>query len=580
MFKKFKKRLSNLPKKIVAIVLVITIMASWAISIFSVKAQSYGNGDNFVSIDIENELGFTINNVTVNDYTWNERTDEFHTDDNQYHIVISITNNDDTFDIIPAIQYGGNWNEYITASTDYTEGVYTFVLDVNDSAHQGFIGLSVIENHDNSNEVGEGNSNFDGKAYVLWSCGEGTCYHYFDNIPSFDDGKSKFYKDTEVTADNDSSIIFDVDAEYKGWALESSFDFLVDTYKAFYDVDVVDWTNIDPSQIIGNPPDMREWEQKAIDSGACTREQVSQEDFENCVDEYVLANSNKLPYIKLQPLGEPTDNNAYVSYGDRNFKVVIYNDDFRGITMGDLSELNYYPSSWANPFIMQDQFDISGTTKNNPTLIDSVLLENTLIIRTLNYNSFNISSIKALDVPDDAIKITKDTEGNFKITFSSNFYDNVTFKATDTNSDVYYFHVKRYTIDGWIKYDNNIPVLTADFYFDRNKSYSDFEITAKIVYNDGSIKNVNLEPVYGVDDGMGNMTWDYESDEENPLYGPAGKGLKKSCFAFLLEENENANIDRIYLNAEYNGSTSESYAGAYAGSGEGQLANIYHGEGE
>ena len=73
-------------------------------------------------------------------------------------------------------------------------------------------------------------ANFDGKAYVLWSCGSGTCYHYFENIPDFNDGRSTFYKDTTIKADNDNTKTFDVNAQYKGWALPSSFDFLVNAY--------------------------------------------------------------------------------------------------------------------------------------------------------------------------------------------------------------------------------------------------------------------------------------------------------------------------------------------------------------
>ena len=83
---------------------------------------------------------------------------------------------------------------------------------------------------------------------------------------------------------------------------------------------------------------------------------------------------------------------------------------------------------------------------------------------------------------------------------------------------------------------------------------------------------------FGIDDGMNNITPAYESDEQNPLYGPAGKGLKKSTFIYALEDGEDNNIQDVYLTAEYKGSTATTYAGAYVGSGEGVLANIYHGE--
>ena len=84
----------------------------------------------------------------------------------------------------------------------------------------------------------------------------------------------------------------------------------------------------------------------------------------------------------------------------------------------------------------------------------------------------------------------------------------------------------------------------------------------------------------GASDLLGNITPGYEVDEEEGEYGPRGKGLKKSTFEYRLEDGEDREIKKVYLNAEYKGSTATNYAGAYVGSGEGILANIYHGEDE
>ena len=249
--------------------------------------------------------------------------------------------------------------------------------------------------------------------------------------------------------------------------------------------------------------------------------------------------------------------------------------------MGDLSELHFYPSSWENPFIMRDQFDISNTTKDRPALMDSILLESTVIIRALDINGFEIKKIEALDVPDKAVEIEKTLKGDYKLIFSSNFYDNVVFKITDKSDKEYYVQVKRYTIDGWIRHEgeDNHAILTADFYFDREKSYTDFDITAKIIYNDGSTENVKLQAVKRIDDGLGNITDKYEVEETVTHFGDDEFGLKKSVFEYVLPNNvDERNIDRVYLNAEYTGSTNYVYAGAYVGSGQGTLANIYHGE--
>ena len=419
---------------------------------------------------------------------------------------------------------------------------------------------------------GEGPSNnFDGKAYVIWSCANGgVCYHYFDNIPSFDDGNSTFYKDSQVTDDNTGEM-FNVKAKFKGWATSSMFTDWIESYKNYKNITGdINWSTVDPKDIVGDPLDMREYENQAVSAGVCTREGVEIEEFHNCVDGYVASLGIWNVRAKLQPLpDEPFDNNAYVSYGDRNFKAVIYNDDYKGVSIGDLSELSYYPAYYTNPFVRQDQFDISGTTKSKPTVIDSILLEKTVKIKTLDYNSFNIIKIEALDVPEDAVSVSK-VDGEWKIVFSSNFYDNVLFKATDSNNGVEYFKIHRYCVDGSLRFLNNKPTLVADFYFDRNKSYNDFIISAKIVFKNGTIKNVDMKANYGIDDGLGNITDAYEVDEQSAQeFGNNGKGLKKSMFVYELNQGDEENISKVYINVENKGSTSTNYAGAFTGSGKG-----------
>ena len=390
------------------------------------------------------------------------------------------------------------------------------------------VSLEMVEFSNNSfgDEHG-GESHFDGKAYVVWSCSRGICYHYFDSIPAFDDGNSTFYKDSEISDDLDNSIKFDVNADKKFFSEKDRFENWQEEYKSNNNVTTIDWSSIDINDLIG--PDG----------------------------------------VDFQPVGEPYDNNAYVSYGDRNFKIVIYNDDYKGVTIGNLSNLNYYPASWANPFIRVDQYDISGSTKSNPTVIKTVLLENTINIKALNYNSFVIESMEALDVPSNAVSVTKVNE-EFRIIFRSNYYDNVVFKVVDSNSDVSYLKISRLVIDGKIKHINNSPVISADLYFDKNKSYTDFIVSAKIVYKDGKNKSIVMNPVYGVDDGLGNVTDTYEFNEEtDDLGGNRGKGLKRSTFNYSLSRGEEDTISKVYINVENKGSTSASYAGAFAGSGKG-----------
>ena len=582
--------MKNIFKKLMAFVIICAMTLSCFIPIVNVLAETFGNGTNSITVEIENTLGFTINSVTVNGYAWENNQDEFFSQDGHYHVEIQVSGNELTGETIPRLQYGGNWNSYISGEfVGHDENDHTFILDLDYTGEHVFLGLEILEDDGSGHIPYE--PHFDGHAYVLWSCGTGVCYHEFNDIPDFNDGNSTFYKDTTIKADNDESKYFDVHAQYKAWTLPDKFDLWVQAYKAHNNVEVIDWSQVDPEDIIAEfPPNMWEWEEAAVEAEeanpgtGCIRpgneaNWEEWDEFQACVDNYYIAAGN-LPFIRLQPVGEPSDNNAYVSYGDRNFKVVIYNDNFKGVTTGDLTDLSYYPAHWTNPFLRTDQYDISGTTKENPALLESILLDHIVNIKALNYNGFAIKSIEALDVPDDAVTITK-VDGVFKLDFASNFYDNVVFKVTDTNDGISYMKVKRYTIDAYIRFldnEDHNPAITAEFYFARDKFYTDFDLTAKIVYKNGTTKTVQLTPCKGVDDGLGNYSDEYEVDQEESEFGLGGKGLKKSFFQYILEPGEDRDIKELYINAEYKGSTDLNYAGAYTGSGQGVEVHIEGGE--
>ena len=604
--KKFRKALNKMPKKIVAFALVAVMLLGYILPITQVMAGEYGEGDITIRVNIQNNTSATLESATINSFAWVSDQDVFKTSDGKYHIVIGVSTNELTGDKIPDIIYGGNWSSYINKGTFTEEYGYSFVIDIDlDGATaeeletHNFLDLQVQLNDpqpdppqqdpqpggDNPGPGGgehhEEEIHFDGKAYVLWSCGNGVCYHYFDDIPDFNDGKSKFYRASdEVIADNDSTKSFDVGAKYKGWYTKEGLETWVEDYELATG-HAVNWATLDPEVVLGEPEqNVGQYEPGAIAAGcekpADDAHWSEWDVFEACVNHYA-ATQGKIWTHQLQPLEEPQYPNAYVSYGDRNFKVVIYNDDYKGISYGNLSDLNYYPSQWANAYLMRDHFDISETTKENPTGIPAILLESTLNIKALGYNGFEITKIEALDVPEKAVTITKAND-EWKLVFNSNFYDNVVFRATDSEGKEYYFQVGRYTIDGWIRGEGNHGVLTADFYFDKNDSYEDFNLTAKILYKDGTEKNVTLTAVDRIDDGLGNITEEFEVSEED--FRPAGKGLKRAVFEYELAEGEDRKIQDVYITAEYKGSTKTHYAGAYAGSGKGVLANIYHGEDE
>lgn len=576
--------MKKITKKIFALVMILSIVLTHFLPIMNVSA----NDEYFIKMNIANELGFTIDSVTINGSNWASNEDEFHTNDDQYHIEIRISSNETTGDIVPKIQYGGNWNDYITPASFHENGKHTFILDINNGEHQTFLGLEILEQEEQnppqpdpgSQDPNPENPNpgenepvnephFDGKAYLLWSCSNGgICMYHFDNIPDYDDGNSTFYKASDII-DARTGEKFNIDAKYRGFSTDERFDAWVSAYKTYKNVSEINWADVDPKDMIGEPVDMRQYEDKAIAAGTCTKDNTPQDVFQGCVDNYAASTGVWVSRAQLQPVGEPDANNAYVSYGDRNFKVVIYNDNYKGIAIGDLSELEYYPDYYTNPFIRRDQYDISGTSKDKPTGIDTILLEKVIRIKALNYNGFDIEKIEALDVPSDAVTITK-VDGEWRLEFSSNFYDMVVFKVTDTKGGESYIQIKRTTIDGWIKNEDNKPVINADFWFDKEKSYEDFVLTAKIYYKDGTTKKVTLSAVKSIDDGLGNIAKEFEVLD--------GKGLKKSCFQYKLDDGEDKQIKTIYFNAEYKGSTTSNYAGAYVGSGEGVKANLYQEE--
>ena len=593
--KKIKKTVKKIPKKFVALVMVLTLAVTCVISITNVKAATTygeGTGDYSMRMDITNTLGFTITSATINSYPFDGPSD-LYVGGSTFHIMVSVTGNEGTGDMVPKFQYGGNWNNYVTGPATVHEGdTYTFVVDLTaPSTDELFFALEIVENTENqgqgqggdpgqggdSGDPGEGGGedehHFDGKAYVVWTCGSGVCYHYFDNIPDFDDGNSTFYKDTEVRADNDNSIIFDVNATRIGWVLKDDFERWVETYKTKNFLSTINWTQVDPMDIIGEPnQNMSTWEDDAVAEGACTRPvgnatwQVKKE-FQVCVDEYMFSVSRTLPFVKLQPLNEPQYPNAHVSYGDRNFKVVIYNSDYRGVAMGNLGSLHYYPSSWTNPFVKRDQFDISGTTKNNPSPIDSILLEDTVNIKAINEaNNFVISSIVPLDVPEDAVTVTPNN-GEYSIHFASNFYDHVVFEVTDSNGGKSYMRIDRYTVDAYFKYTrDNRPAVATEFYFDRERDLSP----------DDSIPSFNnMVAQEEFEDSLGNPVENYLFDEQ----AAGGKGLYQAYFEYGLQDGEIDTIDKMYINAEYEGSSSSTYAGAYVGSGPGVEVKVYRPEG-
>ena len=109
-------------KKVFKILMVFVMLISYVLPIGNVIALSYGTGDKFITMDIDNKLGFNIGDVTVNGNKWTGSSDEFRTSNNSYHIEINVSGTEATGDKVPRIEYGGDWNDYMTPSS-FKEGI-------------------------------------------------------------------------------------------------------------------------------------------------------------------------------------------------------------------------------------------------------------------------------------------------------------------------------------------------------------------------------------------------------------------------------------------------------------------------
>ena len=223
-----KKKTKNISKIIVAFTIVLAMVLTYFSPLVNVVAESYGNGDNFITLTLHKN-DFDIDVVKINNITWSEiQTDEYHSNSNVFTIELFVYKKGDTY---PNISYCGGTcgNHYsVTVAPAVGDSLFKFTVTVTDP-DQTNVDLSIVAGPPigvDSSEEG-----FDGKAYVVWSCGNGTCYHYFDAIPGFDDGMSTFYKDTDVKADNDNSISFNIKARDIGWILKSDFERWENAYK-------------------------------------------------------------------------------------------------------------------------------------------------------------------------------------------------------------------------------------------------------------------------------------------------------------------------------------------------------------
>lgn len=371
---------------------------------------------------------------------------------------------------------------------------------------------------------------FDGKTTLIWTCGSEDSEICYKQLTGLSATEVNWIKASTIEAENKAGVKFNVHAREKFFS----------------------------------PQDLFESKKADIDSGV--------------IKVGDLKGPDGLDYM---PVGEPIENNALVSYGNRQFKAVVYGDDYKGVTIGDLESLDYYPQEWNDWFLRRETYDMGGTTRDESLEIDTLLLQRKINLKLqTDLNDYNVTKIEALDVPENAVLITKKNDGSYDLDFQSNFYDKVVFKVTTDDNKEQFIYINRRTTDPWIRTDNGKEGIVVETFFDRVKSYNDLDVIARIVNKDGSSKVVHLEAEKGIDDKLGHIIDDYEVDEQTigDEHVPKGKGMKRSNFVYAMSKDDLKKVDKIYINVEYKGSSETTYAGNFAGSGRGDVIDMKYWE--
>ncbi len=417
---------------------------------------------------------------------------------------------------------------------------------------------------------------YSGKAWVVWACAEssGVCRDLLE-IPRTEDNVNQSTRDftyfsaAEVIDDRTGESFSNFsDESTRGFVYEETMNEWMEAYKDANELDTIDWTEVDAKTFISGV-DIWSYEEEARENAGCEYTGDPGE-FERCVNEYMESKGIIYPSgVKIMPIGEPIEPSSYISYGDHKFNVIIYASNYAAVTAVETDTLTYVPYGFSvNPV------DLAGSSADEPGLLEMPLLDDVIRINSTGLNNFSIKNIAVADatIPSEAVSVTKDqSSGNYVINFGSNFYDDILLKITGSDDKTYYLEIRRITLaeivfDRDTDFNNHFNGIRAELIFDEKTSHEDYEITAKIVYRDGSTKLVTLENLGWVDKNYGGeLAFSKEYAGEM-----SGKGLKRANYGYAIDEDRyEDSIEKVYFNIRYSGTTTENYAGTFAGSGRG-----------
>lgn len=268
--------------------------------------------------------------------------------------------------------------------------------------------------------------------------------------------------------------------------------------------------------------------------------------------------NNDVNVHAIDPCGGNDGPKSVVHNGDRDFRLIVYDNGYVPVTFNvDPENYTYYLGIWDSVFT-NPVYDVSGTTEAKPMDYTTYLLEN-----RLSFSSDEITSIKALNVPNKAVTINK-VDNLYTITFNSNFYSKVTFELTNRNGKKHYLRINRKFVDvatprDMDPIDPNAPrEAYAVFIYPAVKSYDDYDVIATITTDEGSTTRILTASNVKVMNMEGRVN-------EGKTFA-AGFNLKKSYYALgMTKDVKSVNITITNKDA----TKGNVYGGTFGGNGEG-----------
>ena len=259
--------------------------------------------------------------------------------------------------------------------------------------------------------------------------------------------------------------------------------------------------------------------------------------------------------------------------GDRQFRLVIYDDDYVGVTF-DVNPDNYtyYLSGW-DPVFANPTYELA-SDKNNPTVYTTYLLEKHLSFEIADAGAGeSIASVKALDVSNKGITINVVDQVKCDITFNSNYFSDVVFEVTLTSGAKRYIKVQRQ----FVKFADNSELVMngieskregyAEFIYPADKSYEDYDVYAAYTKN-GETVTKKLTAVK-------TRMIDREGMEPNSLIEDmsvsAGENIKSTRYKLDIDKD----TDDITITVTKKDATvGTAYGGTFGGHGKGVSLDI------